>query len=203
MPNTRFDVLIIGAGFAGAAAAAMLERQGYRTLLLEARDRAGGRAFTRPFVGTVDVVDFGGSWIAPAHHRILHYAEKYGFLLRPAPPVTARRWHDGSNLRNDQPAAPAEMAEYEAGRKRIIADALSYAELSSALSGISMTAYLHRIGASRALRAQASAWWCISGNGDPNLIAAGEFISSCAAGSHPPEAAPAQAATGRREEARR
>jgi monoamine oxidase len=187
MPNERCDVLIIGAGFAGAAAASMMQRQGYRTLLLEARDRAGGRAFTRPFAGTGDVADFGGSWIAPAHHRIRHYAEKCGFLLRPATPVTARRWHDGSGLRDDQPAAPTQMAEYEAGRKRIIADALSYAELSSALSSISMTAYLHRIAASRALRAQASAWWCISGNGDPNLIAAGEFISSCAHGDGSPE----------------
>jgi monoamine oxidase len=187
MADARVDVLIIGAGFAGAAAASMLVRQGYRTLILEARDRAGGRAFTRSFAGTTDVADFGGSWIAPAHHRILHYAEKCGFLLRPATPVTARRWHDGSSLRSDQPAAPTEIAEYEAGRKRIIADALSYAELSPTLSGISMTAYLHRIGASRALRAQALAWWCISGNGDPNSIAAGELISSCAHGDGSPE----------------
>lgn len=187
MPDMRFDVAIIGAGFAGAAAASVLQRQGYRTLVLEARDRTGGRAFTRPFAGTQDIADFGGSWIAPAHHRIRHYAEKCGFLLRSATPVTARRWHDGSSLRDDQPAAPAEMTEYEAGRKRIIADAMNYAELGAALSSISMTVYLHRIEASRALRAQALAWWCISGNGDPNLIAAGEFISSCAHGDGSPE----------------
>jgi hypothetical protein len=101
--------------------------------------------------------------------------------------VTQRRWHDGSSLRDDQPAAPSEMAEYEAGRKRIIADALSYGQTGPALSSISMTAYLHRIEASRALRAQALAWWCISGNGDPNVIAAGEFISSCAHGEGSPE----------------
>ena len=187
MPDARFDVLIIGGGFAGAAAASVLQRQGYRTLLLEARDRLGGRAFTRAFANSVDNAEFGGSWIAPAHHRIRHYAEKYGFLLRPATPVATRRWHDGAVLRDDGPAASADMPEYEAGRKRIIADALSYAKSGSALSNISMTAYLHRIEASRALRAQAFAWWCISGNGDPNLIAAGEFISSCAHGDGSPE----------------
>jgi monoamine oxidase len=187
MADARFDVLIIGAGFAGAAAASMLQRQGYRTLLLEARDRAGGRAFTRTFAETADITDFGGSWIAPAHHRIRQHADRLGFLLRPATPVTQRRWHDGSSLRDDQPAAPSEMAEYEAGRKRIIADALSYGQTGPALSSISMTAYLHRIEASRALRAQALAWWCISGNGDPNVIAAGEFISSCAHGEGSPE----------------
>src|SRR5688500_10117926 len=177
MSAVRFDVLIIGGGFAGAAAASMLQRQGYRTLLLEARDRVGGRAFTRAFADSADNTEFGGSWIAPAHHRIRHYAERCGFLLRAATPVARRRWHDGAALRDDGPAALAEMPEYEAGRKRIIADALSYGQSGSALSNISMTSYLHRIEASRALRAQASAWWCISGNGDPSMIAAGEFIS--------------------------
>jgi monoamine oxidase len=187
MPEMRLDVLIIGAGFAGAAAASVLQRQGYRTLVLEARDRAGGRAFTRAFADTSDMMEFGGSWIAPAHHRIRHYAERCGFLLRPATSLVARRWHDGATLREDAPAAPGELAEYEMGRKRIIADAMSYARSGASLSDISMTAYLHRIEASRALRAQALAWWCISGNGDPNLIVAGEFISSCAHGDGSPE----------------
>ena len=187
MVEARFDVLIIGAGFAGAAAASILQRQGCRTLLLEARDRPGGRAFTRGFAETSDMAEFGGSWIAPAHHRIRHYADRCGFLLRPATPVSARRWHDGASLREDAPASPGEIREYETGRKRIIADALAYGQLAPALSSISMTAYLHRIEASRALRAQASAWWCISGNGDLNSIAAGEFISSCAHGDGSPE----------------
>jgi phytoene dehydrogenase-like protein len=41
-----FDVLVIGAGAGGMAAAARLSRLGYRTLLAESRDRVGGRAST-------------------------------------------------------------------------------------------------------------------------------------------------------------
>ena len=41
-----FDVLVIGAGAGGMAAAARLNRLGYRTLLAESRDRVGGRAST-------------------------------------------------------------------------------------------------------------------------------------------------------------
>ena len=41
-----FDVLVIGAGAGGMAAAARLNRLGYRTLLTESRDRVGGRAST-------------------------------------------------------------------------------------------------------------------------------------------------------------
>ena len=41
-----FDVLVIGAGAGGMAAAARLNHLGYRTLLAESRDRVGGRAST-------------------------------------------------------------------------------------------------------------------------------------------------------------
>lgn len=44
--DEAFDVLVIGAGAGGMAAAARLNRLGYRTLLAESRDRVGGRAST-------------------------------------------------------------------------------------------------------------------------------------------------------------
>jgi monoamine oxidase len=193
MPEHIFDAVVVGAGFAGAAAAAVLQEAGHRTVVLEARDRAGGRAFTRSFVDSADLLEFGGSWIAPYQHRVRHYANKCGFLLRPTAPVTARRWHDGSALRRDAPAPEANMADYELGRKRIVHDAHRYAKgLTTDRSGldlvqISFAAYLNRINVSRALKSQAMAWWCISGNGDPNLISAAEFIASCAHGDGSPE----------------
>jgi monoamine oxidase len=42
-----FDVAVIGAGAAGLAAAAELARRGCSVCLLEARDRIGGRIWTR------------------------------------------------------------------------------------------------------------------------------------------------------------
>ena len=43
---TDTDVIIIGAGFAGISAARQLKSSGIRAIILEARDRVGGRAFT-------------------------------------------------------------------------------------------------------------------------------------------------------------
>ncbi|MBX7220423.1 MAG: NAD(P)/FAD-dependent oxidoreductase [Blastocatellia bacterium] len=43
-PATCFDVVIVGAGVAGLTAAALLQKSGYRTLLLEGHDKAGGCA---------------------------------------------------------------------------------------------------------------------------------------------------------------
>jgi phytoene desaturase len=40
----RFDALVIGAGAGGLSAAALLSHHGYKTLLVESRDRVGGRA---------------------------------------------------------------------------------------------------------------------------------------------------------------
>lgn len=45
------DVIVVGAGLAGAAAAARLAAAGCRVLVLEGQDRNGGRAHLRRFAG--------------------------------------------------------------------------------------------------------------------------------------------------------
>lgn len=52
-------VLIVGGGFAGASAALRLAKHGVSTVLLEARDRVGGRVYTQQVAG--NPVDVGGS----------------------------------------------------------------------------------------------------------------------------------------------
>ena len=44
------DVIVIGAGIAGLAAARTLAEAGLRVALIEARDRVGGRIYTVPAV---------------------------------------------------------------------------------------------------------------------------------------------------------
>lgn len=56
-----YDVIVLGGGFAGVTAARDSSKNGYKTLLLEARDRLGGRTFTGEFAG--HKVEFGGTWI--------------------------------------------------------------------------------------------------------------------------------------------
>ena len=55
------DVLVIGAGGAGLTAATELMAQGVSVLVLEARDRIGGRAFTENSLGVA--WDRGCSWL--------------------------------------------------------------------------------------------------------------------------------------------
>ncbi|MEZ4631271.1 MAG: FAD-dependent oxidoreductase [Deinococcales bacterium] len=55
-------ILVIGAGMAGLAAASELVKAGYQVLILEARDRVGGRLWTHHLWEDAPV-DLGASWI--------------------------------------------------------------------------------------------------------------------------------------------
>ena len=56
------DVLVVGGGIAGLTAARDLAQGGYRVLLLEARDRLGGRTWWKQFAGTDHHSEMGGTW---------------------------------------------------------------------------------------------------------------------------------------------
>jgi len=63
MDGFQPDVLIIGAGVAGLAAAGKLSRGGVRVLLLEARDRVGGRVLTLHPAGFETAVELGAEFV--------------------------------------------------------------------------------------------------------------------------------------------
>lgn len=56
------QILVIGGGIAGLAAANEATKQGYTVRIIEARNRLGGRVITEPLGGNVKV-DIGASWI--------------------------------------------------------------------------------------------------------------------------------------------
>lgn len=57
----RYDTIVVGAGVAGLTAASLLARSGQRVVVLEARDRVGGRVWTDRTDGPA--MDRGASWI--------------------------------------------------------------------------------------------------------------------------------------------
>ncbi|MFL5258536.1 MAG: flavin monoamine oxidase family protein [Hyphomicrobiales bacterium] len=182
------DVVIIGAGLAGAAAACTCAGAGLKSIILEARDRVGGRAYTRPFGSGGDLLEFGGSWITPWQNRIRYYAGLTGVSWRPRHPVIEHRFHDGRTLRTGEPCAAEERAEFGRAMARLRADVKRYQQNQACdVAEVSLDAYLAAIDASPPARTQIMAWWTISGNGDPDRISAAEFLSSCAYGGRTPE----------------
>jgi monoamine oxidase len=76
------DVAIVGAGLAGLVAARQLVAAGVRPLVLEARERVGGRLLNHP-IGDGKVVEVGGQWIGPTQGRIAALADELGVATFP------------------------------------------------------------------------------------------------------------------------
>jgi monoamine oxidase len=84
------DVVVVGGGYAGLAAARAVVGAGRSVALLEARERVGGRIQSIPGPGDV-VYDVGGQWIGPTQDRMAALAREYGV-------GTFKTYNDGDNV---------------------------------------------------------------------------------------------------------
>lgn len=75
------DVLVVGGGLSGLVCARAITAAGASALVLEARDRLGGRVRSVPLGGAT--VDVGGCWIAPGQPRITALAADLGIATEP------------------------------------------------------------------------------------------------------------------------
>lgn len=82
MRKVETDVVVVGAGFAGLSAAERLADDGFDVLVVEARDRVGGRAHTRRTDAGV-ALDLGGQWVGPTQDEILALADRLGAPVFP------------------------------------------------------------------------------------------------------------------------
>ncbi len=76
------NIIVIGAGFSGLAAADILSAAGRPVTILEARDRVGGRARTEQ-VGDGIWLDYGGQWLGPGQTEMYALAERLGHATWP------------------------------------------------------------------------------------------------------------------------
>ncbi|EJO5753558.1 FAD-dependent oxidoreductase [Salmonella enterica] len=79
--NLSTDVVIVGAGLAGLAAADHLQQMGHEVLVVEGRDRIGGRVHTTFLAGVP--VDCGATWVGPNHSAVRDLADRLGCTFIP------------------------------------------------------------------------------------------------------------------------
>jgi monoamine oxidase len=111
------DAVVVGAGLAGLTAARKIAAKGHSVVVLEARDRVGGRTFDQR-IAAGKVVEMGGEWAGPGQDKVLALAKELGIK-------TFESFGAGDNLyyRNGTlttysgdipPANPASLVELEA-----------------------------------------------------------------------------------------
>ena len=93
----RYDVIVVGGGFAGVTAARECALRGRRTLLLEARDRLGGRTWS---AGWNDVpIEYGGAWVHWHQPHTFSELTRAGLAVAVSDDTGRAHWHVGDERR--------------------------------------------------------------------------------------------------------
>lgn len=82
MERMEADVCVVGAGYAGLMTARKVAKAGLRVVVLEARDRVGGRVWTGRSANGAPL-DFGGTWFGPGQDAARGLAAELGIALFP------------------------------------------------------------------------------------------------------------------------
>src|SRR3954449_8988425 len=102
--HVKADVAVVGAGLAGLSAARELVKAGHSVIVLEARDRVGGRTFNHKLPDG-QAVEAGGEYVGPTQTRVLALAKAVGI-------GTYKTYNQGDNVfihdgvRSTYPAVP-------------------------------------------------------------------------------------------------
>lgn len=80
--KSQYDVAVVGAGLSGLTAAYRLKQEGFNVIVLEAKDRVGGRLLnTRLDNGAV--IDAGGSFVAPQQKNVQRLLREFDLHTTP------------------------------------------------------------------------------------------------------------------------
>ncbi len=119
------DVVVVGAGLAGLMAARELRGAGVDVVVLEARDRVGGRTLNHTLGAEYGdtVVEVGGQWVGPGQHRILALIDELGLETFDTYDEGAKLWEQEGRVRRytgEVPkAGPLELADLHVALTRL------------------------------------------------------------------------------------
>jgi monoamine oxidase len=188
----HFDVIVVGAGFAGLTAARELSRRGHSVLVVEARDRIGGRTWTTERLGRT--LELGGTWVHWTQPHVWAELSRYGLAVVASPePRSAYWWSAGAR----HEGSPDELLGLlDPGNEALLAEARSwipqpYEPLANpglgAVDGVTVRERIGQLGLPADQRELLEAFWTLNFNGPIDAAAYTQAMRWCslASGSWP------------------
>ncbi|KAF5640439.1 flavin containing protein [Fusarium sp. NRRL 52700] len=192
LPRRSVDVVIIGAGLAGLTAATKVQEHGLSCLVLEARDRVGGKTWSQPIQDASGVVDLGAAWLNDVNQsRIYRLAKRFGaeFLEQNITGLCVLEDKDGKCSTFEYGQLPdfdaATTQDVTRIRDMVEADCQALDKAcpqNSDFDAQTFEAYLRSRGASETALATATVWTRAMLGQDPKDISALFFLSYCRSG---------------------
>ncbi|KAF5003431.1 hypothetical protein FDECE_10028 [Fusarium decemcellulare] len=187
-----YDVVIIGAGLAGLSAAHEVLKAGLTCVVLEARDRVGGKTWSQPNADGKGVIDLGAAWINDSNQsRVYALAKRYGAEV-------IEQNTQGNAVLQDfdgkcSPFAYGELPNFDEATKKNVAEIRDLCEAEcqaldtwrpkdTSIDSLTFEAFLRSKGASDAALATAMVWTRAMLGLDPKDISALYFLNYCKSG---------------------
>ncbi|KAL1885832.1 hypothetical protein Plec18167_001328 [Paecilomyces lecythidis] len=186
-----WDVIIIGAGLCGLTAADQLTRNGLSCLVLEARDRVGGRTWSIPVSDGKGVVDLGASWMNDTNQsKVSHLVKHFGleFVVQNTTGNCLTQDKASNNHVFEYGGLPFDVeTQRHLGQLRDIIEAdcqqLDTADPRNPIyDSMTFLAYLHSKNASETAIESASIWTRAMLGQEPHDVSALYFLHHCKAG---------------------
>lgn len=172
------DVIVVGGGFAGMTAARELTQRGASVVVIEARDRLGGRTWTRESDLGKDL-DFGGTWVHWTQPHIWAEIGRYDLPLVSSPTPTQGMWKVDELIRTGSPERLFElldpgMTALLDGSTALLPNPFQFRPVADGLKAIdhlSVTEKIDALGLDGEQRDLLEGFWALSFSGYPSVSA--------------------------------
>ncbi|KAF4335218.1 flavin containing protein [Fusarium beomiforme] len=190
--SESYDVIVIGAGLAGLTAAHEVLKSGLSCVVLESRDRVGGKTWSQPLADGKGMIDVGAGWINDTNQsRVYAFAKRYGAetIVQNTDGNVVLQHFDGKC----SPFPYGELPNFNEAAKRNVAEIRDVCEAecqaldiwkpkNTSLDALTFEAFLRSRGAGKEALGTATIWTRAMLGLEPSDISALYFLNYCKSG---------------------